>query len=229
MKSKLVLGLLLAGVVSAGGDALPVPPYPKAALKAKEGGRVGIKVHYGEDGTARAVDVISSSGWPILDTTTQKFVLSNWKNPALANQSVSYFMNFDPANAGPEVDDNLPPVNPDPTALTATLPPRPMPRETALSLYQKHIQSVLAYYWSSEVKKHATELEAGTVKLRYVIHADGTISDIAVVEGNNFIVLKRVGQSVLLAGTPYRPFTPELLAEVGDKYTDTRTFTVARE
>ena len=187
-----------------------------------------VQVVFGADGSVASATVIVSSGATVLDNNTRDFVYGHWKNPSLANQTLKYTVTYDPSNPGPTVDDGSPPAPIDPNILTATLPPLSKPKETALALYKKHIQTVLAYYWSSEVKKHASDLEAGTVKLRFIIHADGSISDIAVVEGNSFEVLKRVGQSVLLAGTPYRPFTPELLAEVGDNYTDTKTFTVSR-
>ncbi len=224
----IALCLLLAYPALAPGDDLPVPPYPAAALHAHQGGKVGITVTYDDHGAVASVDIKSSSGVPLLDATTKKFVLAHWQNPALANQSRDYFMRFDPSNPGPFVENDSPPVNIDPDSLTATLPSSPTPRETALALYKKHIQAVLEYYWSYEVKRHAADLEAGTVKLRYVIHSDGSISDITVIEGDNFEVLKQVGKDVLVSGTPYRPFTSDVIAEVGDQYTDTRTFTISR-
>ncbi len=229
MKTKIALCLFIACFAFVRGDDLPLPPYPKAALQAHEGGTVGMKVNYDDHGAVKSVDIISTSGVALLDTTAKNFVLSHWQNPSKANQTINSTMTFDPssealsvANYGP------PPPLPDPNTLTATLPRLAKPKDTPLSLYKKHIRAVLDYYWAYEVKKHASDLEAGTVKLTYVIHSDGSISDITVAEGNNLEVLKQVGEEVLVAGTPYRPFTPEVIEEVGDKYTDTKSFTISR-
>jgi TonB family protein len=226
--AKFALCLFIAFVTSAHGDGLPLPAYPPAALRAHQGGKVQIKVTYDEHGGVKAVDILSSSGVPLLDTATKKFVLGHWQNPAMANQTMNFTMSYNPSDAGPSVDKDAFPVNPDPNALTARLPALAKPQDDPLDLYKKHIQAVVAYYWGYEVKKHAADLEAGTVKMKYVIHSDGTISDIVVLDGTGFEVLKQVGENVLIAGMPYRPFTPDLIAEVGDQYTDTRTFTIAR-
>lgn len=190
---------------------------------------MGIQVSYDAHGAVKSVGIIGTSGVSLLDTTTKNFVLAHWQDPSKANQVINSTVTFDPWSEGLSVENQgSPPPIPDANTLTARIPRLTEPDDTPLSLYKKHIRAVLDYYWAYEVKKHASDLEAGTVKLTYVIHSDGSISDITVVEGNNLKVLKQVGEEVLVAGTPYRPFTPEVMAEVGDKYTDTKTFTITR-
>ena len=78
-----------------GSSGFPHPGYPYEARAANESGTVRMHVVFDSAGNVVAADVVSSSGYSILDFSTRDFILANWKNPAEANQTVNVPITYD--------------------------------------------------------------------------------------------------------------------------------------
>jgi protein TonB len=81
-----------------GGDR-PAPPYPQIARQEGEQGTVVLLISGDEAGNVASVEVKESSGFPILDRSTQDFVKRHWRLPAGANAqlfqtSITYQLQF---------------------------------------------------------------------------------------------------------------------------------------
>jgi protein TonB len=57
----------------------PLPPYPSAAKRMGEEGRVLLRVQVGADGKPTDVTVVKSSGFPRLDESARDTVLRSWR------------------------------------------------------------------------------------------------------------------------------------------------------
>ena len=62
----------------------PKPRYPRRAIKCRWEGTVRVRVHVAADGRPRRVEVLQSSGHPILDERVTRTILEDWTfDPAL--------------------------------------------------------------------------------------------------------------------------------------------------
>jgi hypothetical protein len=64
------------------------------------------------------------------------------------------------------------------------------------------------------------------VHIRFTIHSDGKLTDVTVLDGNNLEILRDISHNALRMPAPYKPFSPALIKEVGDSYTDDFSFSV---
>jgi TonB family protein len=69
-----------------GSADFPHPSYPFQALSAHVEGTVTIHVSFDSEGRASSVDIMGSSGSPILDASTRNYVLANWNSPRWAGR-----------------------------------------------------------------------------------------------------------------------------------------------
>jgi TonB family protein len=79
-----------------GGDR-PAPPYPKMAEQAGEQGTVVLLLTGDESGNVVSVAVKQSSGFPMLDRSTQDFIKNHWRLSAgggLFQTSVTFELQF---------------------------------------------------------------------------------------------------------------------------------------
>jgi TonB family protein len=72
-----------------GSSGFPRPGYPYQAQLRHQTGTVTVSIQFDATGTASDVEVVESSGVPLLDSTTRSFIRSNWRNENFAGRSVS--------------------------------------------------------------------------------------------------------------------------------------------
>jgi protein TonB len=63
-----------------GGDR-PQPPYPKIALEQGQQGSVTLRMTVDGAGVITAIEVVQSSGFPLLDRSATDFVKRHWTVP----------------------------------------------------------------------------------------------------------------------------------------------------
>ena len=99
---------------------------------------------------------------------------------------------------------------------------------TALQKYKQYVYAIVGSYWFPEVNQSYGSIPAGTVQIKFVVHSDGTLTDISVLnEGKgDGTILKKLSTGAMEAGAPFRPFNEALIKEVGKSYTDTFSFTI---
>lgn len=78
-----------------GSSGLPAPPYPYAARDARQEGTVRMRVVFGADGSVSTADVVQSSGFSLLDSSTRNFIFGHWKNAQLANHTIEVPVIYD--------------------------------------------------------------------------------------------------------------------------------------
>ncbi len=63
-----------------------LPPYPAYAQRRGMQGTVQLLLHVGADGSVVTAEIVQSSGYPLLDSTAQGWVVKTWRfSPALQN------------------------------------------------------------------------------------------------------------------------------------------------
>ena len=72
-----------------GSSGFPQPGYPYQAQARHQTGTVSVSIQFGANGAAADVDVISSSGVSLLDSSTVSFIRSHWHNESFAGKRVS--------------------------------------------------------------------------------------------------------------------------------------------
>ena len=104
----------------------------------------------------------------------------------------------------------------------------PAAMATELGKYKQYVYSVVGSYWYPEIDKHFGLIGVGSVHIQFTIHADGTLSDVTVLDGNesNLEQLRTISKNALVAPAPFKPFPPAMVKEVGDSYTDDFSFSV---
>jgi protein TonB len=63
-----------------GGDR-PQPPYPKIALQQGQQGSVTLRLIVNESGLINSIEIVHSSGFPVLDRSAMDFVKRHWTVP----------------------------------------------------------------------------------------------------------------------------------------------------
>ena len=99
---------------------------------------------------------------------------------------------------------------------------QPKPPLDALGRYKQYVYRVVGAHWYPAI--YTTSVPRGRIHLSFTIHSDGKISNITVLEGKDQSVLIKIGTDALVTPAPYQPFGPDLLKQVGEKYTDDFTF-----
>jgi outer membrane biosynthesis protein TonB len=102
----------------------------------------------------------------------------------------------------------------------------PASMATELGKYKQYVYSVVGSYWYPAIDQHFGLIGVGVVHIQFTIHSDGTISDVTVLEGDNLDQLKTISKNALVAPAPFKPFSPAMIKEVGDSYTDDFSFSV---
>ena len=98
---------------------------------------------------------------------------------------------------------------------------------TPLCDYRCYLHDKVSQRWYGEMaRNNKGALRYGTVKIRFMVHSDGTISNLSIVEGESAGLLKTVSINVLLDSAPFKPFSNDLVKEMGTDYIDDITFTV---
>jgi len=69
-----------------GSSGFPQPGYPYEARVRHKTGTVSISIQFDAAGSAADVEVLQSSGVPILDSSTRSFIRSHWHNESYAGQ-----------------------------------------------------------------------------------------------------------------------------------------------
>ena len=66
------------------------------------------------------------------------------------------------------------------------------------------------------------------VHIQFTIHQDGSVSDVKILDGDTgeLQLLRTISLNAILKGAPYGPFTPGMIREVGDSYTDDVSFSI---
>jgi TonB family protein len=72
-----------------GSSGFPRPGYPYQARIHHQTGTVSIGIQFDASGEAGDVEVIESSGVPLLDSSTCDFIRSHWHNESFAGRRVT--------------------------------------------------------------------------------------------------------------------------------------------
>jgi outer membrane biosynthesis protein TonB len=102
----------------------------------------------------------------------------------------------------------------------------PAAMATELGKYKQYVYSVVGSYWYPSVDKAFGTIGVGVVHIQFTIHSDGTLSDVAILDGDNLEILKNISTQALRAPAPFKPFSDAMIKQVGDSYTDDFTFSV---
>ena len=102
----------------------------------------------------------------------------------------------------------------------------PAAMKTALGDYKEHIYEIVGSYWYPQIDKAFGTIGVGSVRIRYTIHKDGTLSDVEVIEGDNVMILRDISLQALRSPAPFPIFSDDMIKEVGDSYTDEFSFSV---
>ncbi len=95
---------------------------------------------------------------------------------------------------------------------------------TALGKYEQYVYMVVASYWYPAVDRVYGSLPPGKVRVRFTITAQGNLENFEVIEGKNFKKLAEISLAAIKAPAPFKPFDPEIVKQVGKKYSDEYTF-----
>lgn len=77
-----------------GSGHFPAPTYPASALRMKIQGTVNVRISFDGSGGVADVEVISSSGAPMLDNAAKNWILAHWHDPNFAGQTSSVPIEF---------------------------------------------------------------------------------------------------------------------------------------
>ena len=102
----------------------------------------------------------------------------------------------------------------------------PAAMATELGKYKQYVYNVVGSYWYPDIDKHFGIIPVGMVHIKFTIHSDGTLTDVAILEGDNLEQLKLISKHALVAPAPFKAFSPAMIKEVGDSYTDDFSFSV---
>jgi outer membrane biosynthesis protein TonB len=95
-----------------------------------------------------------------------------------------------------------------------------------LGKYKQYIYEVVGSYWYPSINQKFSTIGVGSVHIQFTISKDGTLSDVRVLDGNNLLILRDISVNALRSPAPFKPFSPGMIREVGDSYTDDFSFSV---
>jgi len=105
----------------------------------------------------------------------------------------------------------------------------PAAMATDLGKYKEYIYQVVGSYWYPAVDQNFSTIGVGAVHIQFTIHKDGTLSDVEVLDGDtdaSRMILRNISLNALRSPAPFKPFSPQMIKEVGDSYTDDFSFSV---
>ena len=100
----------------------------------------------------------------------------------------------------------------------------PAAMATELGKYKQYVYEVVGSYWYPQVTQQFGTIGVGGVTIQFTIHSDGTISNVVITDGQDRHILATISQGALTSPAPYKPFSPAMIKEVGDSYTDEFSF-----
>lgn len=97
-----------------------------------------------------------------------------------------------------------------------------------LGKYKQYIYEVVGSYWYPPINQSFGTIGVGSVHIQFTIHKDGTLTDVRVLDGDNssLAILRNISLNALRSPAPFKPFSPGMIKEVGDSYTDDFSFSV---
>ena len=102
----------------------------------------------------------------------------------------------------------------------------PAAMATDLGKYKQYMYSVVGSYWYPDINAHFGIIPVGVVHIKFTVHSDGRLTDVVILQGDNLDTLKSISRNALVAPAPYKPFSPAMIKQVGDSFTDDFTFSV---
>ena len=97
-----------------------------------------------------------------------------------------------------------------------------------LGKYKQYIYEVVGSYWYPPINQSFGTIGVGSVHIQFTIHKDGTLTDVRVLDGDSpsLTILRNISLNALRSPAPFKPFSPGMIKEVGDSYTDDFSFSV---
>jgi len=102
----------------------------------------------------------------------------------------------------------------------------PAAMATDLGKYKQYVYSVVGSYWRNGINDKVSLIGVGVVTIRFTIHSDGTLTDVYVREGNQYLMLRDVSRNALVAPAPFKPFSQAMIKQVGDSFTEEYNFQI---
>ena len=105
----------------------------------------------------------------------------------------------------------------------------PAAMASELGKYKQYVYEVVGSYWYPAVDQGFGTIGVGAVHIQFTIHKDGTLSDVEVLDGDTDagrMILRNISLNALRSPAPFKPFSPGMIKEVGDSYTDDFSFSV---
>ena len=99
-------------------------------------------------------------------------------------------------------------------------------RESELGKYKARLYRGIGSRWYVSVQNDTGLISIGTVRIRFYIRHDGTISDVQIVQGRNEGKLTAVSRLAILEMNGQLPFPEAVRKQVGDGFYEEVTFTV---
>jgi hypothetical protein len=94
---------------------------------------------------------------------------------------------------------------------------------TAIGKYRRYVYDQISSTWMPNVKAHIDTLAQGVVQISFVIHQDGTVTDMDVLLGDDRLQLKAACEQAITEHAPYRQFDSPIVEGAG-KITTERLF-----
>ena len=111
---------------------------------------------------------------------------------------------------------------------TAELGPvSPSARETELGRYKARLYRAIGSRWYLEVEQNMGLLAIGSVRVRFYVQSDGTISSLQVISEDGITeVLRSISLDSIRLSAPFGPFSEAMKGQIGDGFWEEITFTI---
>jgi hypothetical protein len=99
--------------------------------------------------------------------------------------------------------------------------------QTELGRYKAKVYRAVGSRWYEKIGKQLQYIGVGSVHIQFTIYSDGTVSTKVLDGGNSTLeMLLSNSRNSITEAAPFPPFTPGMLKQVGDSYTDDFTFSI---
>lgn len=104
----------------------------------------------------------------------------------------------------------------------------PSAMATDLGRYKAKVYRAVGARWYEKVASQLQVLGVGSVRVTYTIYKDGTLTITADPDGANpsLMLLHSISINSMTEAAPFDPFTPAMIKEVGDSFTDDFSFSI---
>jgi hypothetical protein len=105
----------------------------------------------------------------------------------------------------------------------ASQQPAPPPgaiRVTGNPQYDSRMASRIAKQWHALLNSSALDYNPGTVRVAFVLYADGSVSDIHITENTAGYVPGYVSAETILKCVPFAKWSPEMIKNLGTNHCD---------